>query len=103
AVDSRDVEYTAAQSLTGKAESGPLPGTSALTWNLAGFYEAHGLTTRVAAEYVSHSLFGLGGDRSLDTLQDARLTLDFTSAYRFDKTWSVYFNAKNLLNTPLRY
>ncbi len=38
---------------------------------------------------MSHSLFGLGGDTSLDTIQDSRLTLDF--------------NAKNLLNTPLRY
>jgi TonB-dependent receptor len=102
-VDSEIVEYTAAQSLTGQAERGLLPGTSQVTWNLAGFYEAYGLDLRLAAEYVSHSLFGLGGDKTLDTLQDDRLTLDFTSAYQFDKTWSVYFNAKNLLNTPLRY
>jgi TonB-dependent receptor len=103
AVDSRDVEYTAAQSLTGRAESGPLPGTSALTWNLAGFYEAYGLTTRIAAEYVSHSLFGLGGDRSLDTIQDDRLTVDFTSAYQLTPNLALYFNAKNLTNEPLRY
>jgi len=102
-VDSHIIEYTAAQSLTGQVETGLLPGTSPVTWNLAGFYEAYGFDLRLAAEYVSHSLFGLGGDKSLDTLQDDRLTLDFTSAYRFDKTWSVYFNAKNLLNTPLRY
>jgi TonB-dependent receptor len=102
-VDSRILEYTAAQSLTGKAESGPLPGTSALTWNLAGFYEAHGVAVRVATEYVSHSLFGLGGDRSLDVLQDDRLTLDLTSSYKITPNWMVYFNAKNLLNTPLRY
>ena len=36
-------------------------------------------------------------------IQDDRTTLDFTSAYAFDKHWQVYFNAKNLLNTPLRY
>jgi outer membrane receptor protein involved in Fe transport len=52
---------------------------------------------------VSHSLFGLGGDTSLDTIQDSRLTLDFTSSYRIDNHFSLYFNAKNLLNTPLRY
>ena len=102
-VDSEIIEYTAAQSLTGQVERGLLPGTSPVTWNLAGFYEAYGFDLRLAAEYVSHSLFGLGGDKSLDVLQDDRLTLDFTSAYQVDKHWQVYFNAKNLLNTPLRY
>jgi TonB-dependent receptor len=102
-VDSHIIEYTADQSATGKAEDGPLPGTSALTWNLAGFYEAYGVETRIAAEYVSHSLFGLGGDRSLDTIQDNRLTVDFTSSYKITPNWSVYFNVKNLTNEPLRY
>ncbi len=102
-VDSRILEYTAAQSLTGQNEYGLLPGTSQVTWNLAGFYEAYGIETRLAAEYVSHSLFGLGGDKSLDTIQDNRLTLDFTSSYAITPNWTVYFDAKNLLNTPLRY
>jgi TonB-dependent receptor len=102
-VDSHILEYTAAQSLTGVNEYGLLPGTSQVTWNLAGFYEAYGVQTRVAAEYVSHSLFGLGGDKSLDTIQDNRLTMDVTSSYRISNHWTVYFNAKNLLNTPLRY
>ena len=103
AVDSRILEYTAAQSLTGKNEYGLLPGTSQLTWNLAGFYEANRINARLSAEYVSHSLFGLGGDKTLDTIQDERLTLDFTSAYQVDNHFSLYLNAKNLLNTPLRY
>ena len=80
-----------------------MPGTSQLTWNLAGFYEAYGFEARLAAEYVSHSLFGLGGDKSLDTIQDDRLTLDFGSSYKINKNFTLYFNAKNLLNTPLRY
>jgi TonB-dependent receptor len=102
-VSSHIIEYTAAQSLTGKQEDGLLPGTSPITWNVAGFYEDYGVQLRLAAEYVEHSLFGLGGDKSLDVIQDNRLTLDFTSAYQIDKRWSVYFQAKNLLNTPLRY
>ncbi len=102
-VDLHIIEYTAAQSLTGVQENGLLPGTSPITWNLAGFYEAYGWDLRLAAQYVEHSLFGLGGDKSLDVIQDNRTTLDFTSAYHVNKTWSVYFNAKNLLNTPLRY
>ena len=102
-VDSRFLEYDAATSGTGKNEYGMLPGTSADTWNLALFYEAYGIQARLSAEYISHSLFGLGGDRSLDTIQDNRLLLDFGSSYRLTKTWSVYFNAKNLNNAPLRY
>ena len=102
-VDSHIQEYDAATSITGTAQSGLLPGTSRTTWNLAGFYEDHGLQLRLSSEYVSHSLFGLGGDKALDVLQDKRLTMDFTSSYQIDPRLSVYFNAKNLLNTPLRY
>ena len=102
-VDSHILEYDAATSQTGQNEYGLLPGTSQVTWNLAGFYEAYGLELRLAAEYVSHSLFGLGGDKTTDTIQDNRLTLDFSSSYKVDKNWTVYFNARNLLNTPLRY
>ena len=102
-VDSRFLEYDAATSGTGKNEYGMLPGTSADTWNLALFYEAYGFQARLSAEYISHSLFGLGGDRSLDTIQDNRQLLDFSSSYKINKNWSVYFNAKNLNNAPLRY
>ncbi len=102
-VDSRFLEYDAATSGTGKNEYGMLPGTSANTWNLALFYEAYGFQARLSAEYISHSLFGLGGDRSLDTIQDNRQLLDFSSSYKINQNWSVYFNAKNLNNEPLRY
>ena len=102
-VSSRFLEYNAATSGTGRNEYGMLPGTSADTWNLALFYEAHGFEARLSAEYVSHSLFGLGGDRSLDTIQDNRQLLDFTTSYRVNPNWSLYFNAKNLNNEPLRY
>jgi TonB-dependent receptor len=101
-VDSRLQEYSAG-SVTGLPEYGPLPGTSRVTWNLAGFYERGQFETRLSTEYVSHSLFGLGGDKAYDTIQDARLTLDYTAQYRFNANYAVYFNAKNLLNTPLRY
>ena len=102
-VDSRIQEYTAAQDLTGQAEYGFLPGTSQTTWNLAAFYEAYGAQVRLAAEQVSHSLFGLGGDKSRDVIQDGRTTLDLTSSYQFTPNYGAYFEAKNLLNTPLRY
>lgn len=102
-VDSHIEEYDAATSATGQAEIGLLPGTSRLTWNAAGFYEAHGLQLRVAAEYVSKELFSLGGSKATDTIQDKRLTVDFTSSYRITPAWTVYFNVKNLTNEPLRF
>jgi TonB-dependent receptor len=102
-VDSRILEYDAATSGSGTAQYGLLPGTSKVTWNLAAFYEDHGIQARLSSQYVSHSLFGLGGDKSLDVLQDKRLTMDFTSSYQISPQLTVYFNAKNLLDTPLRY
>jgi TonB-dependent receptor len=102
-VDSRILEYDAATSLTGLNEYGLLPGTSPITWNLAAFYEAYGIDLRLSGEYISHSLFGLGGDKALDTIQDSRFLLDLSSSYQINKTWTVYFNAKNLTNQPLRY
>jgi TonB-dependent receptor len=102
-VKSRFLEYDAATSASGTNQYGLLPGTSPITWNLAGFYEAYGVELRLSAQYVEHSLFGLGGDKSFDTIQDNRLTMDFHSAYQFDKHWGAYFDVKNLLNTPLRY
>ena len=102
-VDSRFKEYDASVSATGKDEFGPLPGTSRATWNLAGFYEDHGLNVRVSAVYVGKSLFGLGGDKAFDTIQDSKLNMDFTSSYQFTPNLNGYFNVKNLLDTPLRY
>lgn len=80
-----------------------LPGTSKLTYNLAAFYEAHGLQLRLAGEFVGKTLFGIGGDRSTDVFEDERATLDFTSSYKVSEAWTVYFNAKNLTNEPLRF
>ena len=103
-VDSQFKEYDATISADGKNQYGPLPGTSRLTWNLAGFYEYAGLALRLSTEYVSQSLFSLGGnDKSGDVIQDRKLNMDFTSSYQFTPRLSGYFNVKNLLDTPLRY
>ncbi len=102
-MQSHILEYDAATSASGHDEFGLLPGTSRFTGNLAGFYEAHGLEVRLATEYVSKELFALGGSKAFDSIQDNRLTLDFTSSYKVTSNWTVYFNVKNLLNTPLRF
>lgn len=102
-VDSRSLEYDAATSSTGHNEYGLLPGTSKATFNLAGFYEAHGIEARISTEYVSPELFSLGGSKAADTIQDKRLTVDWGSSYSINDNWKVYFNAKNLTNEPLRF
>ena len=96
-------EYAAAVSGDGTDQYGSLPGTSNVTWNLAGFYEKGPIAVRLSSQYVSASLFSMNGDRSLDTIQAARLTMDLTGSYKFSKNYEVFFAAKNLLNTPLRY
>lgn len=82
---------------------GHLPGTSKLTWNLAGYYEAHGAAIRLAANWVSPSIFGVGPAQGLDLFQDTKFQVDLTSSYSLTKHVNVYFNARNLFNGPLRY
>ena len=106
-VDSHMQEYSAATAAAAGApavaEFGLLPGTSKVTWNAAIFYEKYGFDTRLAAQYVGRELFGLGGDKALDTIEDHRTTLDFTASYAFGDHWKAYFAAKNLTNAPLRF
>ncbi len=82
---------------------GRLPGTSTLTWNLAGYYEAHGAAVRLAANWVSPSIFGVGSQPQNDYFQDTKFQVDLTTSYALTKQVAVYFNAKNLFNGPLRY
>jgi TonB-dependent receptor len=102
-VDSRFLEYDASVAGAGVNEYGQLPGTSHVTWNLALFYELGGLNLRLSSAYVGKSLFGLNGDKSLDTIQATKVNYDFTSSYAFTRNLTAYFNVKNLSNTPLRY
>lgn len=102
-VQSHIQEYDALTSSSGKAEGGLLPGTSRLTWNLAGFYELDRIQARLSGEYVSKELFSLGGSKATDTIQDDRLTMDFTASYRFTPNFTFYLNAKNLTDEPLRF
>ena len=102
-VKSRFREYSAAVSGNGKEQYGSLPGTSNTTWNVAGFYERGPVNVRLAAQYVGSSLFGLNGDQSIDVIQSARLSMDLTSSLAISKNYVLFFQAKNLLDTPLRY
>ncbi|MDE2163784.1 MAG: TonB-dependent receptor [Alphaproteobacteria bacterium] len=83
-------------------EKHALPGTSPITYNVAAFYEAYGVSLRLAGQYVGHSLYQIGGDSATDQFVDSDFNLDFTSSYDIDDDWSVYFNVKNITNAPHR-
>ncbi len=81
-------------------EHSELPSTSKQTWNATVFYEKYGLGLRLAAYSVSADLFAIGADRSSDVYNAKRTSLDFGSTYKINGQLGLYFNIKNLLNTP---
>ena len=81
-----------------------LPSTAKNTGNAALFYERTGVfDARVGANYISRSIFAIGGSPATDTFSEARTSVDFGSRYFVMDAVSLYFNAKNLTNTPLKY
>lgn len=84
-----------------------LPSTSKYTANFALTYDYAGLTLDLGAYYESKNIFTVGGllygNVYADTYSSARTSLDFGASYAFNDTVSVYFGAKNLTNTKLRF
>jgi TonB-dependent receptor len=95
--------YVSSQVELRTGETVAQPGTSMWTGNGALSYEKGPVQVRLATEYVGKTLFTIGGSRATDVFQDARLTLDLTSSYQVNHNFEVYFEARNLLNTPLRF
>ena len=79
-----------------------LPGTSPLTYNASLFYEAHGAQVRLSLSHVDAAIFGVGGAAGFDTFEDQRTQLDLTTSYQMTREMAVYFNARNLNNSPLQ-
>jgi TonB-dependent receptor len=84
---------------------GLLPSTSKRTWNVAVFYEREPFQIRLAADYVGQNLFAFGGvtGNSTDDYSSPRLTMDLGSSFTLARQVKLYFDAKNLLNTPLEF
>jgi len=80
-----------------------LPSSSRNTANGEVFYERDGLNLRAGVYYVSRNLFGFAGSTATDVYSEARTTVDFGGSYAFTKNLSIYGNAKNLTNTPLKF
>ncbi len=59
----------------------------------------------MAADYVGQNLFAFGTylGNATDDYSSPRLTMDLGSSYAIARQVKVYFDAKNLLNTPLEF
>jgi len=80
-----------------------LPSTSRNTGNLMFFYDLGGLDVNLGAYYVSKNIFGVGSSAATDIWSQPRFSLDFGASYVIDPQWSVFFNAKNLTDTRLKF
>lgn len=84
-------------------EQSMLPSTSRQTYNGTVFWERDGLNLRLATYYTSRNLLGIGGDSTQDIYSEGRRSVDFGASYQIAKNYGVFFNAKNLTNTPMKF
>jgi TonB-dependent receptor len=80
-----------------------LPATARVTANAAVFFSKYGVDVQLSAQDVGQSLFTIGTSPDTDVFQARRVTMDLTSTYALRSNIQLYFNAKNLLDTPLRF
>lgn len=80
-----------------------IPGTARYTGNLGLLYQTKKVQLQLSGEYVGASIFGAGSSAATDVYENARTTLDFSGRYYFSPSMSMYLNAKNLTNSPLRF
>ena len=89
--------------LTTQTRSSVLPSTSRNTANAELLYDAYGLDVTLGAYYTSKNIFGLGNTAALDIWTQERFSVDFGSQYKVNEWLKLYFNVKNLTNTPLKF
>ncbi|MDB6008752.1 MAG: TonB-Xanth-Caul: TonB-dependent receptor [Gammaproteobacteria bacterium] len=88
--------------LTTQSRTSVLPSTSRNTANAELLYDMYGLNLTLGAYYTSKNIFGVGNTAALDIWTQERFSVDFGSQYRVTQAFNVYFNLKNLTNTPLK-
>jgi TonB-dependent receptor len=99
----------------GRSRPQPLPRQADHLFNIALFYELHGVQARLALNYRGPYLMELNlaaiedsdGNRILlhdntdyDIFMDDFLSMDFSASYQIGKRWTVFAEANNLLNWP---
>jgi hypothetical protein len=92
-----------ATGLTTLSRDSMLPSSSRNTANVEFLYDMYGLNLTLGAYYTSKNIFALGASAALDAWTQERLSVDFGSQFKISEPFSVYFNAKNLTNTALKF
>jgi TonB-dependent receptor len=95
--------YVSSSAEVRPGESEALPSTAQHTVNAALFYENHGVEARLSYDYVSQNLFAVGSSRATDIFSQPRGLLDLALQYQFTDNLKYFLNARNLLNTPLKF
>jgi outer membrane receptor protein involved in Fe transport len=80
-----------------------LPGAPQNTLNASLYYEGKKLTLRTSFNFADDFIDEVGDEAFFDRYYDKVTYLDFNANYSFTPKINVYFEAKNLLNQPLRY
>lgn len=80
-----------------------LPGAPKHTLNASLAYDAGNLTTRISFNYAADFVDEIGDEAFADIHYDAVTYLDFNFNYSLSPRFTLYGNANNLLNQPLRY
>ncbi|SER28479.1 TonB-dependent receptor [Neolewinella agarilytica] len=80
-----------------------LPGAPKHTLNASLAYDTGNLTTRLSLNYASSFIDEVGDEAFTDVNYNAVTYLDFNFNYSLSPRFTLYGNANNLLNQPLRY
>ena len=80
-----------------------LPGSPRHTLNASLGYDTGKLTTRLSFNYASDFVEEVGEEAFEDVYYDRVTYLDFNANFAATPRLTVYANANNLLNQPLRY
>ncbi len=88
---------------TGMTRNSVLPSTSRNTANFELLYDRSGLNLSLGAYYTSRNIFGVNSNAAAEIWTQDRISLDFGSQYHVSDMLAVYFNVKNLTNTPLKF
>lgn len=88
----------------GEARTGlGLPRTAPHMLNGSLAWENNKFSARISANFTSAYLDEIGGNEFEDSYYDEQLFIDFNMSYKFIPNWSVFVEANNLTNQPLRY
>ena len=95
--------YVSSEAQIRPGETEQLPSTSNNNFNVALTYEKGPVEFRFATAYVSRNLYAFGSSRATDIFASPRFRVDMGSSYAINRQVSVYFDAKNLTDTPLQF